>query len=751
MSTSIVRGLVLLSSVAWSSLAVAAAEFASHAPTRPLPRASNRSMSDGPAKFVDVAKGDDSNEGNEAQPWKTLAHAVTQLAAGDTLYLRGGLYFEHVAATLVGTPDKPITIRAYPGELVTLDGGIAEFQLSPATAWEPCPGGAQGEFRSVKTYADLETTQGELQVSLMGRFVDSLLALHGYWHHPDLQSDNPYWTLGGGEKVKPDAHVYCGPGLWYDRESDRIHTRLAHTTLPGLGDDNYTGETDPRKLPLVVAAYPHGAVLALNECRHVRLQDLVIRGARTEPLAIAGGGNLELDGLTLYGGASCLRAASVTGLRMANTACRGIAAPWTFRGSLKYRSIEARLVRTGGWDSTGFEGSDYEFAYSEFTDSVDGVFVGGIQRVRFHHNLVENVSDDGVFVTANTGYDGRTNGGDMHFYQNRFSRCLTMFAFGVGHGRQKTIDGGKQLGGGLWIYRNVFDFRRPVMYRWPAGPDDVQELDSYGRFGGDHGSPAWEPMWIYHNTMLTGEPTRAEYAASGIGNAMGHGTRRRVFNNIFCQKLGPVREVLPAATTDFAADGNVFWSATDGATQGEWCRKFRNSPEYAASKQAYPPGWTTSDKFADPRFVAYDVDWRKSTDLRLRDDSPAVDGGVDVPSDWRDPLREQDAGRPDIGAVPNGAALWRVGVYGRLDCRRFRPIPCGNRSRGPPRSSPGTRPSRRRWPRSPCDDAAFRSSSSRSNGSTRASTPGTARSSSTAVSPAARSRPTATRRPTCRT
>src|SRR5262249_41743720 len=156
-------------------------------------------------------------------------------------------------------------------ELVTLDGGIPEFELSPITAWEPYADGAPGEFRSTKTYPDVETTTGELQVTLLGRFVDSLQPLHGYWHHPDLQSDNAYLTLGAGEKVKPDAHVYCGPGLWYDKETDRIHVRLAHTKLPGLGDDNYRGETDPRKIPLVVAAWAHGPVLTLKDSRHVRL------------------------------------------------------------------------------------------------------------------------------------------------------------------------------------------------------------------------------------------------------------------------------------------------------------------------------------------------------------------------------------------------------------------------------------------------------------------------------------------------
>lgn len=667
----------LVSQIAWLAFHVVAAcsfelatatAFQSHAPVRPLPQASTRPFTSGPTYFVSGIDGNDDDAGTKESPWRTIASAVKKLQPGDTLVLRSGVYHEHVSTTLIGTAEKPITIRAYPNELVTIDGGLPEFLHSPQSAWELAPNGAAGEFRSTRIYPDIEETQSQLRVSLLGLFADSLLPLHGYWHHPDLQSDNPYWNIGGEGKTKPDAHVYCGPGLWYDTETERIHCRLAHTKLPGLHDNNYRGETDPRKLPLVVAGWRHGPVMKLTDCRYVRLQDLVLRGARQHTLDIRGGGNIELDGFTLYGGQSCLMAEGIVGLRVAHTAFRGLAAPWTFRGSLKYRSIESRLVRTGGWDSDGASGSNYEFAYCEFTDSVDGVFVGGIRRVRFHHNLVENISDDAIFVTANTGFDGETHGGDSHFYQNRFARNLTCFAFGVGHGRQKTIETGKQLGGGLWIYRNVFDFRAPVMYRWPSGPDDEQELDSIGRFGGDHGSPAWEPMWIYHNTFLTGEPSRFEYAGTGISAPVSKGTSRRVFNNIVCQKTGAVKDGLPSPSVDFAADGNLIWSVTDGAsTTATWCRKFRTSPDYEASKQQYAPGWTTNDQFADPQFVAYESNGWHPADVRLTEGSPAIDAGVALPRQWADPLRSVDKTRADRGALPHDMTAWRIGCQGRID------------------------------------------------------------------------------------
>jgi hypothetical protein len=654
---------VLLHAVALP-LAAADARFASHPPMRPLPVASQRPLATaGPSRFVDPHRGSDDQDGTAARPWKSLGHAAEQLRPGDTLYLRGGTYYEHVALTVASTAEKPITIRAYPGELAILDGGLREFFESPAQAWEPCPDGVPGEYRSVKTYPDLGGAEG--QTNVLGNFGDSMVPLHGYRFRTDLQSDNPYWNISS--KVQDQQSVYCGPGIYYDAGTGRIHARLVHTRLPGLHEDNYRGETDPRKLRLVIAGRSGGPILTLRDCRHVRLQDLVLRGARTSTLEITGCANIELDGLTVYGGQSAVQVRDTVGLRMAHTACRGIAAPWTFRGSLKYRAIEARIFSASGWDPTGADSRDFELAWCEFTDCVDGVFLGNVHRVRFHHNLLDNVSDDGIFLTAGTAYDGTTHGGDVHIYQNHLARCLTTFAFGVGHGRQRAIEGGKQTGSGVYIYRNVFDFRRPVMYQWPSGPDAPQEISSYGRVASDHGGPAWEPMWIYHNTILAGDPPRYDYGTDGLGKAMGHGTSRRVFNNIICQLHGMPGESLPPATADYQADGNLLWSVSDGpGFTGELFAKFRRSPAFEESKSRYAPGWTAHDQFADPQFVRFSSDWRSTVDLGLKPASPAVNAGVTIPSDWPDPLRDLDARPPDLGAVPSGTRAWRVGVNGRL-------------------------------------------------------------------------------------
>ena len=123
-------------------------------------------------------------------------------------------------------------------QLAVIDGGLREFFEEPAKAWEPAGDGAKGEYRSAKQYPALSGI-------VTGHFADSMVPLHGYRVAADLRATNELWHCG-----KTDDGVYGGPGLWFDRETGRIHVRLAHHRLDGLGSRAYRGETDPRKLPL---------------------------------------------------------------------------------------------------------------------------------------------------------------------------------------------------------------------------------------------------------------------------------------------------------------------------------------------------------------------------------------------------------------------------------------------------------------------------------------------------------------------
>lgn len=71
--------------------------------------------------------GSDTNAGTESKPFKTIRKAtLAAVAAGDTVYIRGGVYGggwdSHLSPQASGTEGSPITFRAYPNELPILDG-----------------------------------------------------------------------------------------------------------------------------------------------------------------------------------------------------------------------------------------------------------------------------------------------------------------------------------------------------------------------------------------------------------------------------------------------------------------------------------------------------------------------------------------------------------------------------------------------------------------------------------------------------
>jgi hypothetical protein len=64
----------------------------------------------------------DTNTGTENQPWLSIQKAANVAVAGDTVYIKAGVYNEKVTVQNSGRPGIPITFMAYPGETPILDG-----------------------------------------------------------------------------------------------------------------------------------------------------------------------------------------------------------------------------------------------------------------------------------------------------------------------------------------------------------------------------------------------------------------------------------------------------------------------------------------------------------------------------------------------------------------------------------------------------------------------------------------------------
>ncbi len=66
--------------------------------------------------------GNNSNPGTEDKPFRTIAHAVNTMVAGDTTFVHGGTYIEsaEVRFKRSGTSSAPIRLLNYPGETPTI-------------------------------------------------------------------------------------------------------------------------------------------------------------------------------------------------------------------------------------------------------------------------------------------------------------------------------------------------------------------------------------------------------------------------------------------------------------------------------------------------------------------------------------------------------------------------------------------------------------------------------------------------------
>ncbi len=87
----------------------------------------NRSYS---ADYYVSPTGNNSHPGTLSQPWQTVSKAASTLIAGDTVYIRQGIYNEQIVPLNSGTASNPITYTGYPGETATIDG-----QLTLPEAW----------------------------------------------------------------------------------------------------------------------------------------------------------------------------------------------------------------------------------------------------------------------------------------------------------------------------------------------------------------------------------------------------------------------------------------------------------------------------------------------------------------------------------------------------------------------------------------------------------------------------------------
>ena len=71
----------------------------------------NNNLNAGTAYFV-AKSGSNSSAGSINQPWLTIQHAAEMMTAGDTVFIKSGMYYETVAPQNSGNMDNYINLPA---------------------------------------------------------------------------------------------------------------------------------------------------------------------------------------------------------------------------------------------------------------------------------------------------------------------------------------------------------------------------------------------------------------------------------------------------------------------------------------------------------------------------------------------------------------------------------------------------------------------------------------------------------------
>jgi Right handed beta helix region len=617
--------------------------------------------------------GDDDNSGlSPGDAFRHVAHGVDQLDTGDTLFIRDGVYTEHVTIER----KTRVTIQSLPGEHAVIDGARDEFRAEPGQLWRP--GDVEGEFVTLAPYP-VNTDRG----AFLDR--DRHTRLITYSRLEDLQASNetfgpllpgqgpPGPTIVSTDEFTKRPWVYMGPGL-HQGGDGFIHVRLSHTHLGLPGVEDYDGPEEPGQLPLAIWTAPDPTV-TINRCQTLHLENVTVRFGGGRSILIASSNEVFLDHINVLAGPYGLEVGvDCDRTTLTNCSFDGGLPPWSFRSDRKdgytiagggANGLAEQTMKTLAYCENG--SSRTRFENCEFTNAHD-LQLNGPGTV-FRHNWVRNFNDDAIFVGK-----AATN---LRITSNVIEKCLTVLSLAS-----------KSSAGPVFLHRNLIDLRAATVGRRPltdpnAVPEDERPVMRFGNmFKSNFADP---DLTVFHNTVLINQSQRATH---NLFRSYDGASRRRVLNNIFVgiNNAGAVDRplaYLPAITDDAETDGNCYWGINreprillvvrqpGGATPIRFDSvdpDLLASDYFQDSEMAHPPGYEAHGTTENPRLRRFwgPVHFPVVEDLRLAKGSSAHHRGVEL----TDPvLREIDGNpptgeRPDSGCYPFASPPIAVGVDG---------------------------------------------------------------------------------------
>ena len=480
--------------------------------------------------------GSDSNPGTITHPWKTFKYAQGQLSAGDTLYMRDGIYLEGSAVSITrkGTAADPITIQSYPGEQATISGALSYFMTAPNSEWvlvDP----AINLYRSARQF----TTTSDRGAWLVN---DDISIIQ---YNDSANMDSTTYTQNGMDPF------YNGPGIMY--RGNYIYIRLEpnptdQTDVWGNPITPVPSTYNPNQIP--IAVWTHNTLIYLTGAEYIHFKDLTF--AHADYIIDTGGTKvnyIELDHCTIkYGSYGVL-------VRNATPFCHdwyvhdcdftnGMP-DWIGWTDVKVSS-NPKEAYPEFQSSALSEGAMVNFLIEKnvFHDIFDGMTIpSGSMNVSVLRNLFEYSKDDALNI--------RKDVNNVEVAHNIFWQVATGIS---------CLSGTGEATGPVYIHHNIIDnshllrLGRAVCADSRWGSIRWAVLDPFGSHD-DSDKNAW---WrVYNNTIITRQ-NEIYFDAAGPSTVWGN-SQKYVYNNIFF-----VRDKRRIFTNDLFSDGshydgNVFY------------------------------------------------------------------------------------------------------------------------------------------------------------------------------------------------
>jgi parallel beta-helix repeat protein len=228
------------------------------------------------ATYYVSPSGSDGNSGTSAQPWRTVQKAANAVAAGDTVMVKAGTYYERVQINVNGTASQPITFqgeRGTKGEWLTIiDGG------NPVTGWVLAPEVGPGVYKTTSIgYEPYAMTVDDRTIwrintnSMNGKVLENA---RGTGFDALARPANAKIRYSGS----PDITYWDGVEALFGYRNGVTYIRFRNGDNPAA--KNIRSSPGPES----EYSYPAGAGVQIHDKSHIKIKGFWIRAARNAVL-----------------------------------------------------------------------------------------------------------------------------------------------------------------------------------------------------------------------------------------------------------------------------------------------------------------------------------------------------------------------------------------------------------------------------------------------------------------------------------